>query len=180
MSEHTPVPGPFDPPAQDSVQAAPEVAQAPVEAAAPAAAPVAQPAYGAPAVPSTYGAAPFTPGAPGKIRGTGMCILLAIVTFGIYSIVWFYQTHNEMKRHSGQGIGGGLALVLALFISIVMPYLTSGEVGGLYERAGHAKPVSATTGLWYFPGMLIVVGPLVWFIKTNGALNEYWKSVGAV
>jgi hypothetical protein len=28
-------------------------------------------------------------------------------------------------------------------------------------------------------GWLILVGPLVWLIKTNGALNAYWRSVGA-
>ena len=119
-------------------------------------------------------------GAPlGKIRSTGTCILLMIVTFGIYGLFWYYSTHDEMKRHSGQGIGGGIALLLALFVGIVMPYLTSSEVGGLYERSGRQKPVSGATGLWYFPGMLIIVGPIVWFVKTNGALNAYWRSLGA-
>jgi hypothetical protein len=119
-------------------------------------------------------------GRVGKIRGTGVCILLMIITFGIYGLVWFYQVHSEMKRHSGQGVDGGIALLLAFFIGIVMPYITSSEVGGLYERRGQAKPVSGAAGLWYFPGAFILVGPLVWFIKTNGALNAYWRSVGGV
>ena len=131
------------------------------------------------AVPPAPYAHPAAAGSPGKIRGTGMCIFLAIITFGIYALVWYYSTHNEMKRHSGQGIGGGLALLLAILVGIVMPYLNSSEVGGLYERAGMRKPVSGATGLWYFPGMFILVGPLVWFIKTNGALNAYWRSLGA-
>ena len=38
----------------------------------------------------------------GQIRGTGVCILLAIVTLGIYSLVWYYKVHSEMKRHSGR------------------------------------------------------------------------------
>ena len=118
-------------------------------------------------------------GPVGKVRGTGIAILLALVTFGIYTLVWYYQVHEEMKKHSGQGIGGGVALLLAFFVGPVMPYLTSSEVGGLYERAGQNKPVSGLTGLWYFPGMFILVGPLVWFIKTNGALNSYWRSLGA-
>jgi hypothetical protein len=128
--------------------------------------------------PQPYGA-PGQLGPAGEIRSTGTCILLAIVTLGIYSLYWYYKTHSEMKAHSGQGLGGGLALVLAFFVGIVMPYITSSEVGGLYTRRGQEAPVSAMTGLWYFPGMLIIVGPIIWFVKTNGALNDYWRSVGA-
>ncbi len=152
-------------------------------AAAPA--PYSTPAPAGSAVPVPAAAAPLAPlagpadGPLGKIRGTGVCILLAIITFGIYSVYWFFKTHDEMKRHSGQGIGGGIALILALFIGIVMPYINSSEVGGLYERKGLKRPVSGATGLWYFPGIFILIGPLVWFIKTNGALNAYWRTQGA-
>jgi hypothetical protein len=116
----------------------------------------------------------------GVIRPTGVTILLTIVTLGFYSWYWFFKTHEEMKRHSGQGLGGPLALVIAFFIGIVMPYLTSNEVGELYARRGQHPPVSGLTGLWYFPGVFLVIGPIVWFVKTNKALNAYWRSLGAV
>jgi hypothetical protein len=76
---------------------------------------------------------------------------LAIVTLGIYSLVWYYQVHDEMKRHTGDGLGGPVALLLAFFIGIVAPFLTAAELGGMYERRGEVKPVSAVTALWYFP-----------------------------
>ena len=150
------------------------------------------PAYGAP--PSGYGAAPVpagygsnmpgaysqAPGPVGAVRSTGTCILLMIVTLGIYGLFWYFKVHDEMKRHTGSGLGGGIALLIAFFIGFVMPYITSSEVGELYSRRGLAAPVSGLTGLWYFPGMLILVGPIVWFVKTNGALNAYWRSLGAV
>lgn len=128
---------------------------------------------------ATYGQ-PTGLGPIGKVRETGICIVLTIVTLGFYPLYWYYATHDEMKRHSGAGLGGGLALLLAIFVSIVMPYVNSNEVGGLYARQGKAEPVSAATGLWYFPGMLILIGPIIWFVKTNHALNEYWRSLGAV
>ncbi|QMW68469.1 DUF4234 domain-containing protein [Mumia sp. ZJ1417] len=114
------------------------------------------------------------------MRSTGVCILLTIVTLGIYTWVWWFKTHSEMKRHSGVGVGGGVALLLALFVPFVLAFVTSSEVGGLYERRGERKPVGGATGLWYFPGSFIIVGPIVWFVKTNGALNAYWRSLGTV
>ena len=119
-------------------------------------------------------------GAVGQIRSTGTCILLMIVTLGIYGFYWYFKTHEEMKRHSGQGIGGGIALVLAIFVGIVMPFLNSNEVGHLYERRGEKPPVTALTGLWaLLLGWFFFVGVIVWFVKTNDALNAYWRSLGA-
>ena len=119
-------------------------------------------------------------GEVGKIRNTGTCVLLTIVTLCFYTWYWYYKTHDEMKQHTGNGLGGGIALLLAIFVGIVMPFINSNEVGGLYERKGLQKPVSAATGLWFLLlGWFFFIGAIVWFVKTNGALNEYWKSQGA-
>jgi hypothetical protein len=121
------------------------------------------------------GAAPI-----GKIRGTGACILLTIVTLGFYTWYWYYKTSDEMKQHSGDGIGGPIALLLAILVGIVMPFISPNEVGKLYERRGQKAPVGAATGLWYILlGWFFFVGAIVWFVKTNGALNDYWRSQGA-
>lgn len=158
MTDQTPPPPPPPPaPAVPLAKAAPQYAPPP-----------AAPAYGAPV--------PMGPGPIGKVRGTGMCILLTIVTLGIYTIFWWYNTHEEMKRHTGRGLGGVVALVLALFVSFVMPFFTSSEVGQMQELAGRPKTVQGTTGIWI---LLPIIGSIIWFVKTNGALNDYWKSMGA-
>ena len=134
------------------------------------------------AVPHPYLSGSMAPGgAPiGKIRNTGTCVLLCVLTLGIYSIVWWYQTHDEMKRHTGEGLGGGLALVLSILVGIVMPFLTASEVGRMYQRRGQQAPVTGATGLWYLLlGWFFLVGAVVWFVKVNGALNAYWRSQGA-
>jgi hypothetical protein len=58
--------------------------------------------------------APAT-GPIGQPRSIGIAILLSAVTFGIYTYGWVYKTYDEMKRHTGQGIGGGIGLPLDLF-----------------------------------------------------------------
>jgi hypothetical protein len=115
----------------------------------------------------------------GQVRSTGLTMLLFFVTLGIWGFVYYYQTQEEMKRHSGEGLGGALALVLSIFVGVVSPFFLSNEVGNLYERRGQPKPVNALTALWYFPGILILVGPFIWFVQTNNALNDYWRSLGA-
>jgi hypothetical protein len=122
----------------------------------------------------------LAPAPVGTIRSTGTCVVLTIVTLGIYTLVWYFKTHSEMRRHTGTGLGGGIALVLAIFVGVVMPFLTSNEVGDLYKRRGQRPPVSVATGLWaLLLGWFFLVGIIVWFVKTNGALNDYWRSVGA-
>jgi hypothetical protein len=115
-------------------------------------------------------------GQPGETRSIGKCILLAIVTFGIYAIYWSYKTHDEIKRYSGNGVGGVLGLVIYLVISPVTYFIAPSEVRYMYEDLdGGKSPVRGTTGLWI---LLPLAGPIVWFVKVQGALNRYWQSKG--
>ena len=71
----------------------------------------------------------------GNPRGIGFAILIFIVTIGLYSLYWVFKTQEEVKEHSGIGVGGVLGLVI-----------------------------------W------ILVNPVSWFVKIQGALNRYWES----
>ncbi|HKH25998.1 MAG TPA: DUF4234 domain-containing protein [Acidimicrobiia bacterium] len=83
----------------------------------------------------------------GKPRGWVVVFLLTLVTLGIYGLVWQYKTFQEMKDYSGEGIGGVVGLILAIFIGFVNPFIMSAEVGNLYAAEGQEKPVSGITGL---------------------------------
>jgi hypothetical protein len=114
----------------------------------------------------------------GKQRGTVFVILVSIVTLGIYYLYWVYKTQEEVKQHSGQGIGGVLGLVIALVIGVVTPFVIPSEIGKMYEQDGRTSPVTGWTGLWATLGALILIGPIVWFVKIQRALNRYWESKG--
>ena len=115
-------------------------------------------------------------GQPGETRSIGKSILLAIVTLGIYAIYWTYKTQDEIKRYSGNGVGGVLGLVIYLVISPVTFFVVPSEVRYMYEDLdGGTSPVRGTTGLWI---LLPLAGPIVWFVKVQGALNRYWESKG--
>jgi hypothetical protein len=96
-----------------------------------------------------------------------------IITLGIYSIYWVFKTQDEVKEHSGQGVGGVLGLVIYIVVSIVTWFLVPSEVGKMYKLDGREAPFSGWTGLWL---LLPIIGAFVWFIKVQGALNRYWES----
>jgi hypothetical protein len=39
--------------------------------------------------------------------------------------------------------------------------------------------MSGWTGLWFFPGGILIIPLIVWFVMVQGALNRYWKAKGA-
>lgn len=113
---------------------------------------------------------------PGNQRSIGLCILLEIVTIGIYGYVWVYRTQNEVKRYSGIGVGAVLGLVIFLVISPVTFFIVPSEVRQMHEQAGRPSPVRGILGLWI---LLPLIGPIIWFVKVQGALNHFWASLGA-
>src|SRR5262249_59036463 len=85
----------------------------------------------------------------GKPRGWVVVFFLGLITLGIYWFVWTYKTFQEMKDYSGQGIGGAVGLILAIFVNVVNWFIMPAEVGHLYGAEGREPPpVTRVTGLW--------------------------------
>jgi hypothetical protein len=113
----------------------------------------------------------------GNTRSIPLSILWAILTLGIYTFIWVYKTHDEIKRYSGNGVGGVLGLVIYILIAPVTFFVVPSEVRYLYEDLdGQRSPVNGIYGLWF---LLPLIGGLIWFIQVQGALNRYWESKGA-
>ena len=115
----------------------------------------------------------------GHPRGLGFGILIFIVTFGLYSLYWVYQTQEEVKRHSGDGIGGVLGLVVWIIVGAISAFVIPSEIGKMYEKDGREAPITGWSGLWLFPGALLIIPAIVWFVKVQSSLNRYWESEGA-
>jgi hypothetical protein len=116
-------------------------------------------------------------GPVGNTRSVGLSILWFVLTLSIYGIIWTYKTQEEIKRYSGNGIGGVLGLVIYILLSPVTFFIVPSEIRYMYEDLdGQTSPVRGTTGLWF---LLPLIGNIVWFVKVQGALNRYWESKGA-
>jgi hypothetical protein len=55
-------------------------------------------------------------------------------------------------------------------------FIMPNEIQRAYERDGRESPVSALWGLWF---LLPLIGQLIWYVKVQGALNDFWVSKGA-
>jgi hypothetical protein len=114
-------------------------------------------------------------GPVGKRRSIGLVILLSIVTFGIWIIVWSYQNGDEIKRFSGNGIGGIGYLFITLLLSPITMFLLAGEVEQMYRKEGKEPPITTIWGLWF---LLPVIGNIIWYVRIQNAINDHWTSHG--
>jgi len=110
----------------------------------------------------------------GNKRGIGFCILLFIVTFGIYGLYWVYKTQEELRLRTGEGLGGVLGLVVWILISAVSAFVIPSEIGKMEARDGRSPSVTGWTGLWLFPFGIFLIPAFIWFVKVQGALNRSW------
>ena len=112
----------------------------------------------------------------GAFYGTGLVILLMIVTLGIWGIFWSYRTNEDLKRYNGDGLGGVLAIVIYLLLSIVLMFTIPNEIEKMYQRDGRKSPISTVWGLWF---LLPLIGNIIWYVKVQRVLNEFWQSKGS-
>lgn len=106
----------------------------------------------------------------------GIVILLTIVTLGVWGAIWSYRTSEDLKRYNGDGLGGVIAVVVYLLLSVVLMFTIPNEIEKMYQRDGRQSPVSTLLGLWF---LLPLIGNIVWYLKVQRALNEFWISKGA-
>jgi hypothetical protein len=111
-------------------------------------------------------------GPKGKVRDPLAVIIFSIITIGIYYLVWSYKVFKENKDFSGEGVGGGIGLLLAILLGIVNWFLLPSEIGNIYSRMGREKPVTGATGFW---NLIPLIGWIIWVVKVQGAMNRLYE-----
>ena len=107
-----------------------------------------------------------TPGPLGQPRGIGFAILQTIVTLGIYTLYWVFKTQDEVKEHSGIGVGGVVGAR-----DLHRPLARHVVPGSLRSREEHRvqgrRPPGAVHGLDRLWFLLPILGAFVWFFKVR-------------
>ena len=126
--------------------------------------------------PNVSGSVPVPHRPIGTPRSTGLTILLTIVTLTIWTWVWSYWNGEELQRYRADGLGGGLYILFAILFSPVVMFLMADEVAKLYEEEGLPAPITAVWGLWF---LLPLIGHIIWYVRIQRSLNEFWIAKGA-
>jgi hypothetical protein len=67
-------------------------------------------------------------------------------------------------------------VVIYLLLSIILMFTIPNEIKNMYERDGRQSPISALWGLWF---LLPLIGHIIWYVKVQRTLNEFWRSKGS-
>lgn len=119
-----------------------------------------------------------------KIRSLWGVALLPYVTFGIYSLVWYYKINREMRdlgrKRQVQGLGdspGTSLLAITLGAFVIVPAVMS--IIGTYKRIKLAQQVVGVNPGEQINGWFVVLGMLllapVAYAYEQDALNKVWN-----
>jgi hypothetical protein len=112
----------------------------------------------------------------GVFYSVGLTILLMIVTLGIWGIFWTYRTNDDLQKYNRGGLGGVLGVVIFILLGVVLMFTIPAEIQTMYKEDGRESPVSPVWGLWF---LLPLIGNIIWYVKVQNALNDFWSSKGA-
>jgi hypothetical protein len=121
-------------------------------------------------------------GATVKVRHPLAPLGLAMITLGIYQLVWYYKINSEL-RANGEDVNPGVALLaITLGAFVIVPpfvsvYNTAERIRRVQGRAGVTAPISPVLAL------VLLFIPLVNIFQTayvQGALNAAWERAAGV
>ena len=112
----------------------------------------------------------------GKVRSPVGCWFLAIITLGIYALVWYHHTNKELKEYDSTIVVSPGVAVVALLVPVVnwfSVFNTGKRIQQAQQTAG--IPASVSPGLGVV--LTFVLGLyLPYYISQT---NAVWESAGA-
>lgn len=93
-----------------------------------------------------------------KNRNMGVQVLLMIVTFGLYSVYWFYQVCSEMKLITKNEEISPMLWTVLLFVPFG-PLYSYYQFSIVYEKFGSEK-----VNRWILFILWLFFAPAIWFM----------------
>lgn len=109
-------------------------------------------------------------------RSIALCIILSIVTCGIYGIYWFICVTNDtnvVSGHASDGTSGGVAFILSVITCNIYGLYWAYKQGEKLDEAKVAKGIpSSNSGILYLILCLLGFGIIAWALMQS-ELNKF-------
>ncbi|MER7245314.1 DUF4234 domain-containing protein [Kribbella sp. NPDC000426] len=120
-----------------------------------------------------------------KLRRPVRVWLLAVVTVGIYHLVWYYKIHRELARFDRRRavpVAGPMLVLLLLGWTVVAPlvsYFRTGKRIGESQRAA-GLPVTCNPLLGMLLMLVFGLGAVYLQVELNKVVNSYGDAPAGV
>lgn len=107
-----------------------------------------------------------------KQRSIVVCLILSIVTCGIYSIYWFICLTNEVNDLSGEGgTSGGVAFLFTLITCGIYGLYWAYKMGDKLDIAKQKRGITASNGgILYL--ILFIFGGIIAYALIQHEINN--------
>lgn len=106
-------------------------------------------------------------------RNIAVCIILSIVTCGIYGLYWFICITNEVNTLSNEeGTSGGIALLLTIVTCNIYGIYWGYKMGEKLDavRARYGQPAGSLSTMYL---VICIFCPIVTYALVQNELNKY-------
>ena len=110
----------------------------------------------------------------GKKRNPVVVLLLSIITFGIYFLVWYYKSNEELKTVSGEDYASLLWTLLFILplIGLISVWKFAKHIETVEKKKGMAQPRGAIVT---FLMMAIPLVNIIGLVLTQAEINKIWS-----
>ncbi len=124
----------------------------------------------------------------GKQRSVFAPLLLPLVTFGIYTLVWFYKIYTEADYYCEGRVnvtsgGAVVGLMFVPFFNLVWMIMLAFKTPGLITKMQIADGVPEDQlkhyGHYGWLGFIPLLGGILWVVLVQSAFNQYWERARA-
>ena len=117
---------------------------------------------------------PPVPNMPVQQRSIGLCIVLSIITCGIYAIYWMYCLNEDAKMLSGDvnGTSGGIVILLSIVTCGIYELYWMYKQGERIDNAKVSRGMpSGNSGVLYLILSLVGLGIISYALMQNEINN---------
>ena len=104
-----------------------------------------------------------------KKRNIALCVILTIVTLGIYGLYWFVQITNDVNELANpeKKTSGGAAFLLTILTCNIYGFYWAYKMGGLLDKAQTDRGMPAQNRAVVYLILELIIAPVGWILMQH-------------